>query len=85
MFTGFICLWLMLANGMNTFCFCLNKEMGLCALPHRFKTLVCFYRRTERRGSWGQLGNGPVCLLFQRPAVHAFLEANGDKEKRDTR
>lgn len=33
-FTGFICSWLMLGSGMNTFCLCLEKEIRLCALPY---------------------------------------------------
>lgn len=73
----------MLVGGMNTFNLCLNKEIGVCALPYRFKTLVCFYQRTERRKRG--IGDGHLYFLFQRPVVSAFLEVKGDKEERETR
>ena len=85
MFTAFICLWLMLVSGTNTFNLCLNKEIWVGALPYRFKTLVCFYQRNKRRRKWGELGDGHMCFLFQRPACYTCLSRSywGQREEGD--
>lgn len=41
--------------------------------------------RELKGGKKGGLRDGHLCFLFQRPAVNAFLEVNGDKEKGEIR